>query len=245
MPQCDEKKPSCGQCNIKGRLCGYISAKPAQENSGSLAFRMAKTTTSSIRVQHDRPRWPVRDQNDVPVLRLQASSNAPEGSGAFHTLVSSRPSMLYPRHLRYEAPCRPLSNAETLLGSRWSHMIGNRALGSCSFQILGNWSALVPPRIGSHTLLDLAATYVLDSHGAYKQGDETKIDSVLKSATRVMKALRKLLMSQPHRRDDTTLIAISLLYAAEVRSCVEIVMFLLTQCRYLEESGRLISHYIW
>lgn len=167
-------------------------------------------------------------------LRLSAQRKAESGSGMFQTLASVSVAKIRPskkmaarrkkalvahlQHLHQEASLalvRPAS-AESTLIAKWVEMLGLAPASSMPFSILGTWIQSIPSRIGSNSMLDRAAEFLINSHAVY--WDDSYSKRQIASATK-SKALKELQLaisqSQTYNTYELAL-ATKMHYAAEV-----------------------------
>lgn len=159
-----------------------------------------------------------RRDNEVG-LRLTTSRKAPGESGLFQRFALVGPMRAVCLHAQNPPLCLPFSSADMTLAARWAYMLGPvDAIANCAFDTLGQTCRTLPPRIGSHPVLDLAAAYVLDSHHLYLAKGDVQTSLARQSGAKSMKALRSALAWTPGGDiDDAVLIAVKLFILAEVR----------------------------
>ena len=154
------------------------------------------------------------DGTDHPGLRLLATRTS--GSGAsFHTLTlkCAAERCFY---LAIE-PSRPLVNDATRLGSKWVRMVEQTLGFDSPFNIYGSLIGFVPAQMGSHPVLDAAATFTVESYCAFKTQQEVELNAAFRTGAKALTALRETLPTKSRTDEDAILVAMVLHVVAAVR----------------------------
>lgn len=147
-------------------------------------------------------------------LTIQTARAAPSGEGKFLMLGASK--MSASSSLVLDVPST-LSNAHTALASKWVYMLGQESVTIQEFgQFIGGWVTWVPSMMNNSGFLDLAASYVVDSHCLSKNRTAQNNSQAQRSAISAMKALRSQIAAHPDAYENDMLLTVHMLWFAEV-----------------------------
>jgi hypothetical protein len=144
-------------------------------------------------------------------LRVQTARQTLDGTGFHHTLAPAR-------RCHPSKPSRPPSSPGDCLVRRWLRLLtsdDSRDNGLSSVA-LGDWAMLIAPRIGMSASLDSTVSYLLHSHDFFKSGNRDVVKTVNKSAALAMGEMLRDLGRGFVTYCDSTVLAVTLLYAGEV-----------------------------
>lgn len=118
----------------------------------------------------------------------------------------------------------PLSSPANRLVARFVQLTGLHSTSVHPLQVLGNFIALIPSRIGASSVLDSATTYFLDSLAAYKFVSSNSKRTTRLSGLRALNSLRAALLGK-NQSDSNVILAVRLHLAAELFMGVGSVYF--------------------
>ena len=128
------------------------------------------------------------------------------------------------RHQRSSYVGRSLMSVDALLAQRFLAMLGSSPAGNDPFQVIGPLLRSLVPRIGSNKLIDLAASYAIDSHIAFRRPGEAETNLAQVSGARAMRLLRANLLPDRIEEVRDVRVAIRLLHMAEVGRYFSVVV---------------------
>ncbi|KAF2816019.1 uncharacterized protein BDZ99DRAFT_493930 [Mytilinidion resinicola] len=231
IAQCDERRPSCGQCAKKSRPCSYEYGKVAffvdeSEQQGGLCPKrpagnfetppqaLADTAwgTNGAITKYTTPEATI-------ILSVRSSRGSKSGNGVFQTLTpicvsknvkSSTPFNGVPR-----IPRSPICS-ETKLCDQFLAVIGTDPPNQNPSEIWGSWIRLIPSRIGQHPALDYAAAAYAEGSVAYVSKDPAQAAAARTSYSRALKCLQSAVLDRSSEFLTETLSAIKLLSTFEL-----------------------------
>ncbi|KAF2099000.1 hypothetical protein NA57DRAFT_76237 [Rhizodiscina lignyota] len=220
--KCDESRPTCRACSLAGRVCSYRTKDPS-------VFAVEPTTT--VKGVQDSLEEVVRNiltsQESSTSLQLRSARISDGGQGVFQTFKPKNRS----KHTTRKAPDLPvgtklykatqgprpknaLSSTESRLISRWGAVMGNDEPVSNPLSIFGSSIHMIPSRIGTDPVLDLAVQYFVHSGEMHRLGRNIAGNPAHATGEKALKALRHAMSTR--EVDGHMLLAVKLHFVAEL-----------------------------
>lgn len=214
--QCDEARPVCHACQIKGRPCKY--------RLNERSFFIVEPATTAAGIQKTSSTGAEDGSLRETSLDLRTSLTTEGGHGLYQIFVPRRKrgdgskttSQKVPTHQQIELPGpRPsLCSSQTRLLSRWAAVMGSDAPEFNPLQIFGSWAQAIPPRVGTDPVLDLAVQYFVHSGEMYRLDVSSNGNPARKTGQEALKSLRQATMARSI--DGHLLLAVHLHFLAEI-----------------------------
>jgi hypothetical protein len=221
--KCDEKKPKCGPCRKKNRLCAYTFGKATfivredpKQYSGHGKVKIAPLIYPLLYYKQPTPikdampkDGPLTNREGADFEKSQDEPGSGESNPPNFALLSKRMSPTI-----ITGPSRPAD----LLASRWVYLLGPHTVELDPFTTHDSWIGSIPSRIGHSDALDLAIEYAVSAFAGFRDPTLSKQRTALLNKGRALKALRAALGNEKGKINYDVVVATKLHSYAEVTS---------------------------
>jgi hypothetical protein len=219
--KCDEKKPKCGPCRKKNRLCAYTFGKATsivredpKQYSGHGKVKIAPLIYPLLSYKQPAPIKDAMPRDGPLTNREGADSEKSQYEPDTGTSNPPESDLLSKRvwHTIITGPSRPTD----LLASRWVHLLGPHTVELDPFTTHSSWIGSIPSHIGHSNALDLAIEYAVSAFAGFRDPSLSRQRTALLNKGKALKALRAALNNEKGKINYDVVVATKLHSYAEV-----------------------------